>query len=98
MVYIVTKLIKGRRYRYLQRSWRQGKKVRTESKYLGLDSDPEFLRGMAAAEREDRKFDEWQRKTFGESGKERAEREAREKIDGLHEAFGLKMPSHSGAA
>ena len=35
MAYIVVKTIKGRQYRYLQRSWREGGKVRTESKCLG---------------------------------------------------------------
>jgi hypothetical protein len=33
--YIVIKVIKGRRYRYEQRSYRDGKRVRTESRYLG---------------------------------------------------------------
>lgn len=35
MAYIVTKTIKGRRYLYEQRTWREGKRVRTESRYLG---------------------------------------------------------------
>lgn len=35
MAYVVIKTVRGRRYRYLQRSWREGKRVRTESKYLG---------------------------------------------------------------
>jgi hypothetical protein len=33
--YTVVKTIKGHRYEYLQRTWREGKKVRTESRYLG---------------------------------------------------------------
>ncbi len=33
--YIVTKTIKGYRYRYRQRTWREGGQVRTESRYLG---------------------------------------------------------------
>jgi hypothetical protein len=33
--YRVIKTVKGHRYEYLQRSWREGKKVRTESRYLG---------------------------------------------------------------
>ena len=36
MSYTVIKTIKGRRYRYLQTSWREGKRVRTKSVYLGL--------------------------------------------------------------
>ena len=35
MAYIVIKTIKGRQYRYQQRTYRQGGKVRTESIYLG---------------------------------------------------------------
>lgn len=34
-MYVVTRTIKGRHYRYLQRSYRQDGKVRTESIYLG---------------------------------------------------------------
>jgi len=33
--YIVIKTIKGHRYRYRQRTWREGGRVRTESIYLG---------------------------------------------------------------
>lgn len=35
MAYIVIKTIKGRQYRYQQRTYREGGKVRTESIYLG---------------------------------------------------------------
>lgn len=35
MAYIVVKTIKGREYRYQQRSYRLGSKVRTETVYLG---------------------------------------------------------------
>jgi hypothetical protein len=35
--YIVIKTIKGHRYRYRQRTWREGKHVRTESQYLGAE-------------------------------------------------------------
>ena len=35
--YVVVKTVKGHRYRYLQHSWREGKRVRTESRYLGRD-------------------------------------------------------------
>ena len=33
--YQVVKVIKGHRYLYRQRTWREGKKVRTESHYIG---------------------------------------------------------------
>jgi hypothetical protein len=35
MGYRITKTIKGRRYIYEQRTWREGKHVRTESRYIG---------------------------------------------------------------
>ncbi len=35
MSYVVIKTIKKRQYRYLQTSYREGKKVRTKSVYLG---------------------------------------------------------------
>ena len=35
--YVVIKTIKGHRYRYRQRTWREGKRVRTKSIYLGPD-------------------------------------------------------------
>lgn len=34
-MYTITKTIKGKQYRYLQRSYREGGKVRTQSIYLG---------------------------------------------------------------
>ena len=34
--YRVVKTIKGHRYEYLQRTWREGRHVRTESRYIGL--------------------------------------------------------------
>jgi antirestriction protein ArdC len=33
--YIVVKTINGRRYRYWQKTWREGKRVRTANKYIG---------------------------------------------------------------
>jgi len=35
MPYIIVRTIKGRQYRYLQHSFREGKKVKTISQYLG---------------------------------------------------------------
>ena len=34
-MYTVIKIVRGRRYLYEQRTWREGKRVRTESHYLG---------------------------------------------------------------
>ena len=44
--YIVTKTIKGRKYRYRQRTYRVGGQVKTESKYLGPEGAP--MRGTVA--------------------------------------------------
>jgi hypothetical protein len=91
-MYIVFKTIRGRRYRYLQRSWREGKRVRTQSKSLGpvdggecysADYDPIlqeriYNMAMASLERDNKKFDEWQRQTFGETGAEKQAREHQE--------------------
>ncbi len=35
--YVVVKTINGKRYRYRQKTWREGKRVRTRSEYLGPD-------------------------------------------------------------
>jgi hypothetical protein len=40
VIYIVIKVIKGRRYRYQQRTYREGRRVRTESRYLGPADGP----------------------------------------------------------
>lgn len=37
--YIVVKTINGHRYRYRQKTWREGKRVRTRSEYLGPAGD-----------------------------------------------------------
>ena len=34
-MYTVIKTVKGRRYLYEQRTWREGKRVRTQSRYIG---------------------------------------------------------------
>lgn len=47
MTYRVIKYIKGRGYIYEQRTWREGKRVRTESRYVGpLDSGRRQRRGL----------------------------------------------------
>jgi hypothetical protein len=52
MSYIVIKTVKGRRYRYLQTSWREGKRVRTKSVCLGpvgadMQRNVELLRELS---------------------------------------------------
>lgn len=70
---------RGRRYAYLQRSYRvPGRRTpKTDTKYLGRDDG--FARSMATLERENKALDEWQRKTFGETGAERQAREQQER-------------------
>jgi hypothetical protein len=51
--YIVIKTIKGRRYRYRQRTWREGGRVRTQSYSLGpLDADAQSKGGKSDASRQ----------------------------------------------
>lgn len=81
MSYVVVKTIKGRQYRYLQTSWREGKKVRTKAVCLGPtngSSDRSQERAMAAAERFAAQVDKEQKARFGETGAERQEREKAE--------------------
>jgi hypothetical protein len=47
-MYIVIKTIKGRQYAYEQYSWREGKRVRTKSRYLGpIGGTKRFLKSVA---------------------------------------------------
>ena len=63
---IVTKTIKGRRYRYSQRSFRVGRKVKTISTYLGpAEFDAKMERAMACAERHAKQVEAYQLKEFG---------------------------------
>lgn len=126
MAYIVIKIIKGKPYRYLQWSFRIGKKVRTKSRYLGPGSSlkglgpvkprkrrsgprtesaeerehriaaaEEYSREMGRLDREEKQLDEDQRKKFGETAAERGAREHQEKLESLHDAYGLHMPSYA---
>src|SRR5690242_14634364 len=40
--YVVIKTINGRRYYYRQKTWREGKRVRTRSEYIGPVTDCEW--------------------------------------------------------
>jgi hypothetical protein len=50
--YTVTKTIKGRKYTYRQRTWREGGKVRTQSVYLGPANDVTVATGGLAVQSE----------------------------------------------
>jgi hypothetical protein len=43
--YIVVKTINGHRYRYRQKTWREGKRVRTQSEYIGPAGDDGSAKG-----------------------------------------------------
>jgi hypothetical protein len=98
--YVVVKTVKGRRYRYLQTSWREGKKVRTKAVCLGPADgpsiDPHHERGLAAAERHADQVAKEQRAKWGETAAERSEREKAEgraaALAELHEQFGMVVP------
>ena len=97
-MYVVIKKIKGRRYRYLQRSYRVGRKVKTESIFLGAVEgfiraqrlSPED-RAVASAERASEKMTAYQRATFGETAEERATRVRQEQLDTLYAAYGMRL-------
>jgi hypothetical protein len=100
MAYIVVKTIKGRQYRYQQRTYRQGGKVRTETIYLGpvgggirrkgvLRSVGDFIRANMTP-RHGLPDEETMLKQYNE--KVAREQQARDKlIADLHAKFGLKM-------
>lgn len=106
MSYIVIKIINGRRYRYLQRSYRVGRKVKTESKYLGpadggiVQSIIDFVgaqrlspedRAISSAEKHAARVEEEQRAMFGETASERSARERQEHLDKLQSLYGLTL-------
>ena len=85
MSFIRTKTIKGKQYLYRQTNVRVGKKVRSIMEYIGTTSGcapggvtDRHDRALAMAERMAKEMDAYQRATFGETGEERASREAKE--------------------
>jgi hypothetical protein len=82
-MYIVYKTIKKKRYAYLQRSYRVGKKVKTESKYLG----PAGSGGVSFETKDERRR---RREMNEEYAREmgRLEREGQELDDWQRKAFG----------
>jgi hypothetical protein len=105
-MYTVIKTIRGRRYRYLQRSWREGKRVRTKSTLLGradgterynADFDP-----IHQGQLENMAWPHWSVTTKnltsgkdGLSGKLQSNatpESNRKRLESLHEQFGLRMP------
>jgi hypothetical protein len=86
MSFIRIRTIGKRRYLYQETRYREGKRVRSISRYIGpLDgssearaSEDEQDRHYESAMREAARMDAWQLATFGETGAQRAEHEARE--------------------
>lgn len=77
-------------YRYWQKSVRIGRKVK--SIHLGADKEEE--RAMRMAERQMAKIDAQQRKEFGETGRERQQREARERTEAVYKSLGVSGKTH----
>jgi hypothetical protein len=94
MSYICVKTIKGRRYRYSQTSKRVDGRVKTTSVYLGpADGERRRERALASAQRQADAIDAYQRATFGETGQERKDREAKERTNKVYMTIGLTPPS-----
>lgn len=100
MTYRVIKTVKGRRYIYEQRTWREGKRVRTESRYIGPADDgvrrkrvarkiAEFIKMNLAREKpvidEDKMLKDYNERVG-------REQHARELLLGeLHDKYGLRV-------
>ena len=103
-IFYVIKTIRGRQYLYAQTSVRQGKRVRSICRSLGRytrtigymygskEADQEYAREMGRVDREQKQFEDWQRKTFGETGVDRAQREAREREERIYTDIRLPVP------
>lgn len=100
MTYRVIKTVKGRRYIYEQRTWREGKRVRSESRYIGpADGGPRrrhLLRKIAAfikanmTPRQTIVDEEEMLKDYNERAVR--EQQAREALLGdLHDKYGLRV-------
>ena len=104
MSYIVVKTVKGRQYLYEQRTWREGKRVRTESRYLGpvgggtrtpkkkglLRNIGAFIKAQGPLMRSLDRFDELAARQAAE--RELAEKQARDaQLARLHDLYGLKV-------
>lgn len=106
--YIVIKTIGGRRYRYLQRSYRDGGKVRTKSVSLGpveprrrglLRSIGDLIeanRAEPGAKAIDEAMEQGLR--FMAAEEERAAQRRLEKLEELHTLYGLKLHDDRQAA
>jgi hypothetical protein len=82
----ITKNGRSYSYRYRQTNVRMGKKVRSKMEYLGrastssfggMSADDRQARALATADRMAAEMDRYQRATFGETGEERAARDAK---------------------
>jgi hypothetical protein len=100
MSFIRIRTRKNRRYLYRETRWREGRRIRSRSEYLGPLGDLSGAsrafdeaqdRAMAVAEREAAKIDAYQRGNFGETAFERSQRQQREQLDRLHAHYGLKL-------
>lgn len=84
MSFIRVRTIKGKKYRYLETRWREGRRVRSRSQYLGAAGVPDHGIGQFGLEKLD----------AGRVEAERAERATTEAgLAELHDKYGLKMPA-----
>jgi hypothetical protein len=71
------------------------KRVKSKSKHLGPvyfgPYDEAMERALRTAERAAEALEEYQRRVFGETAVERREREQKQKLNELHEKYGLKL-------
>ena len=94
MAYIVVKTIKGKQYRYLQRSRREGGRVRTESKCLGPVAPLRLLRKVSEFIKAQGPLysarPEEEAELLKQQGRVDAKREG--KLQELHDLYCLRVP------
>jgi hypothetical protein len=87
--YIVIKTIKGRRYRYRQRTWREGGRMRTKSEYIGpVGEENRGVRsrvGLEQAAASGRYRDVEHRSAGQGTGTEMTSRRVRRRVNGVNE-------------
>ena len=104
-MYLVVKTVKGRRYLYEQQTWREGKRVRTQSRYIGPLGGGQLPSKRRGVLKQVGDFIKAQGPLFSKGPdeerffKQHLELEARRnaaidaKVERLHELYGLRMPA-----
>jgi hypothetical protein len=99
LMYIIIKTVKGRQYRYLQWSWREGKKVRTKSRSLGSAGHALRVIGSIVESFRASPYGVDEETVLKESNVhcERLARERQAHLAKLHAAYGLRLPNTNAA-